>query len=333
MPKLFPVFRAGTYPQGAYSIDDVKELAEKYDPNFLSAPFTIDHKQDGPAFGYARSVNFENDTLFASADDLAEGMKKAVSGKHFNRVSVEIYKNLPEKGRYLKAISFLGVKAPQVKGLEDGISKVEFQDAESETIEFEVKWPDDADHFELVEKTSNEQSAKDNASKELEKQIAKLEAEKKDLEAQVGIITNKFQSTDTERAQAEEKLNQIMLNQRRLNFESFLNEQIAYGNLAPADHQKVMDLLTALASIDMFEAEEGREIKPVELFQEFIKGLPKILSDEEVATKDKASNKKDFSDYQEIVKEAQAYQQAEAETGHIVGSAEAVTYIVNKNKE
>jgi hypothetical protein len=47
--KFFEVFKAGKYPQGDFSEDDVETLAKNYEPEFCEAPITLDHEQKGPA--------------------------------------------------------------------------------------------------------------------------------------------------------------------------------------------------------------------------------------------------------------------------------------------
>lgn len=325
MKSTFPVFRAGKYPQGEYTPDDVKDIFEKYDPDFLSAPFTTDHKKDGPAYGYAKVLKFENDTLFASKDDLADNLKDAIKEKHFRRVSVEIYKDLPEKGRYLKAISFLGVKAPQVKGFEGDIEQTSFKDAESESIDFEVNW--EGDEFELVPLPAQKDSKDkdDPGSKEKTESFEELQAKIEKLESEKTALSEKFQATETEKKQAQDRLEEIELNQRRLEFEQFLNARVAYGNLTPANKDKVMDIMTALDSVERFE-QDGKEADPVKLFQEFIESLPKVVDPEEEATK-KGAETNEFSGSQELADKARTWIAKQKENGKVIGFAQAVTEV------
>ena len=312
MKTTFPVFRAGRYPQGTYSEEDVESLFKNYDPSFLAAPFTIDHKEDGPAYGYARVLKFENGTLFATRDDVSENLREAIKEMHFGRVSVEIYKDIESKGRYLKAISFLGVKAPQVKGLEGEIGKTDFRDVESEAIEFEVSW--DADGFEG-----------------LQKKIADLEAEKQTLAKEKDDLSSKFQATETERRQAQEKLQSIEYNQRRLEFEHWLNARISYGSVTPAQKDRIMDILAALDSIDMFE-QDGREVNGLASFKGFVESLPKVLEAGEQVTKAKSEKKPDTASAKEIANAAEEYQQEQAVLGRTISAVGAVKHVLNQRK-
>ena len=42
--KYFEVFKAGNYPQGKFTKEEVQELAKNYDPSFCEAPITLDHE-------------------------------------------------------------------------------------------------------------------------------------------------------------------------------------------------------------------------------------------------------------------------------------------------
>ena len=50
--KYFEVFKAGNYPQGKFTKEEVQELAKNYDPSFCEAPITLYHEQKGPAYGW-----------------------------------------------------------------------------------------------------------------------------------------------------------------------------------------------------------------------------------------------------------------------------------------
>lgn len=133
--KFFDVFKAGNYPQGVFSTDDVDALAKNYDPKFCEAPITLDHEQKGPAYGWVSELKAENGKLKASFRDVADELKEFVQSGKYRKISVEIYKELEGKKPYLKAVSFLGAGIPQVKGMDP----VEFKDGETEIYIFEIE--------------------------------------------------------------------------------------------------------------------------------------------------------------------------------------------------
>jgi len=246
--KAVEVFRTGDYPQGKFSSVDLQKIVERYDVNFLKAPNTLDHAQSGPAYGHVTSLSTDGVLLFADLEvtpDLADQIK---AKKYLSR-SVEFFRDLEGKGPYLKAVSWLGAKAPQVKGLAD-VDFTQFSEAKTAVIEF----------------TKPIQSEEVVSFEALQAKIATLEQEKTALAAQ-------FSQTELERNTAREALHKLEMNQSRLRFEQFLNEQIAFGTLAPTNKALAMNLLEALNAVTMFE---NTDKSAVELFQEFIANQPKV---------------------------------------------------------
>ena len=133
--KYCEIFRAGKYPQGTFTKEDIELLAKNYDPKFCEAPITLDHEQSGPAYGWIEKLIAENGVLKAIFRDVSGELKELVLTGKYKKVSVEIYKDLEGRGLYLKSVSFLGAAIPQVKGMEP----VEFKDGESKTYIFEIE--------------------------------------------------------------------------------------------------------------------------------------------------------------------------------------------------
>ena len=76
--KFFEVFKAGTYPQGIFSIKDVEALAKNYDPMFCEAPITLDHEQKGPAYGWVSELIAENGILKALFIEVSDELKDLI---------------------------------------------------------------------------------------------------------------------------------------------------------------------------------------------------------------------------------------------------------------
>ena len=380
MKKFFPIFRAGTYPQGTFSDDDLKQIVDSYDPNYLSAPFSTDHKKDGPAFGYAGQLKFENGTIYANSDDMNPALRKAVREKNYGRVSIELFRHLPEKGRYLKAISFLGVKVPAVKGLENQLAQAEFEDQESDQVEFTLDIAENEISFQKgAEGDGTGKSVRDEIQKlrdagmtlqqigsQVDRSVSTLQQiiagditnppeslltalrkvtppddESDDsedpaagpsddfqamqdriaaLEAEKNALADKFQATDAERQQAEERLQEIEINRRKLEFEEWLNARIAFGSVMPRHKEKLMELLLALESVELFE--EG-EADPVAAFQEFVESLPPVIDGTEKVKKGDGPKENTGSD--DLAMEARAYRKKfQEDTGKLISFAEAV---------
>lgn len=131
-----PSFREGDYkPQGKYTAADVQELAATYDPTWIEAPLTLDHRQDGPAYGWterAFAAPHPEDgkmTLFCDFVLLWHGEYLWTSGAYRYR-SIELWRDIglkdgKKKGHYLKAVTLLGAATPAVAGLGKVFSSIE----------------------------------------------------------------------------------------------------------------------------------------------------------------------------------------------------------------
>ncbi len=288
--KFFEVFKAGTYPQGVFSEDDVQALAKNYDPKFSEAPITLDHEQKGPAYGWVSGLKAEDGSLKASFRNVTDELKEFVQSGKYRKISVEIYKELEGRKPYLKAVSFLGAGIPQVKGMEP----VEFKDAESETYIFELEEPEKT---KLAEKTDNEDSLVLKAIVKVQNQISDIESrlahminqpdkdntqvvslqeEVKRLSAQM----QRFQDYEASRQKTEQELSQLKEIVTRQDFEQFLDERAAVGRLTPAQREAAMNMFAAI-----YGSKDNGEPVYLEDIKNFIKTLPKQVEMIEIATK------------------------------------------------
>jgi hypothetical protein len=308
--KYFEVFRAGNYPQGAFSKDDVGALASNYDPAFCEAPITLDHEQKGPAYGWVEKLMSENGVLKACFRDVSPELKELVQSGKYKKISVEIYRELEGRVPYLKSISFLGAGIPQVKGMEP----VEFRDGESETYIFNIE--EFADTQETApEATVSEEFAKlQNQISELENQIAlfadkpakneyselvaKLQEKVQNMFAQI----IKMKDESVLRQKAEQELTKLKQQLREKELEQFVDEQIASGHLSQVQKEPIIRIFVALDNVKRFD-----ESDYVEEFKEFIKTSPVQFGTSEVVTKDKKTNvETEFDEFSNASEESMA---------------------------
>ncbi|MCX8036170.1 MAG: hypothetical protein N3D11_03755 [Candidatus Sumerlaeia bacterium] len=136
-PLEIEVFRAGDYgSKGIYTPDALRQIADDYDPAAHEAPVTLDHRQDGPAFGWVESLRTGGDRLIARLKDLHESLREWIQRGAYKKRSIELYRAFPATGRpYLRAVSFLGACPPEVKGLADPVFRED--DGEHVVVEFE----------------------------------------------------------------------------------------------------------------------------------------------------------------------------------------------------
>ncbi|NOZ21955.1 MAG: hypothetical protein GXP25_12810 [Planctomycetes bacterium] len=129
------IFRAGDYPQGRFSEEDLELIAESYDPSLHEAPITLDHHNDGPAYGWVGRVKRIGRKLVAIPSLVTDKMRQLLRSGEYRKVSAEIYTDFMGLGKpYLKAVSFLGARVPAVKGLAPAKFHEEF--GESVRVEF-----------------------------------------------------------------------------------------------------------------------------------------------------------------------------------------------------
>jgi len=106
--KLYEVFRAGKYPQGEFTVADVKQIALNYDPNFCEAPVWIGHPKtdsEPPALAWVGGcVADEEGKLYVWLSSMSDEFVHLITTKKFKRVSVEFWKFEQIPGWYLYAI-------------------------------------------------------------------------------------------------------------------------------------------------------------------------------------------------------------------------------------
>lgn len=299
--KYFEVFKAGNYPQGKFTKEEVQELANNYDPSFCEAPITLDHEQKGPAYGWVDKLKEEDGLLKASFKNLSPELKDFVSKGKYKKISVEIYRELEGKKPYLKAVSFLGASIPQVKGMQ----AVEFKEGESDAFEFEVQ----ADDVNVETYSEAEVEELKNTISDLQTKIAqfKEDAKKqetiKSLKSQVKDLTVELAKFKDEAAGKEElakELKEIKDNLRNKDFNEFIDKQIETGILTPANKDAVFSILQDLDNVKKFDESSNS----IDIFKSFISALPKQVEFDEIALKNAKKKSNDDSKYADADEES-----------------------------
>lgn len=114
------VFRTGTHTDSAgntkeWEKDDLKKIADSYDPGESEAPIVIGHPTDSsPAYGWIEKVKAEGGILWAKCKDVIPEFSDMVKKGLFKKRSISLYPDLT-----LRHIGFLGATPPAVKGLAD----------------------------------------------------------------------------------------------------------------------------------------------------------------------------------------------------------------------
>ncbi|MHB1273623.1 MAG: hypothetical protein ACYCZD_12815 [Rhodanobacter sp.] len=126
-PRL-AIFRSGqhTAVDGRtlnFTAADLQQIAASYDAANDGAPLVVGHPSlAAPAYGWAKSLSVEGDTLYAVPDQVDAQFAEMVNAGRFKKISSSVYlpdsPGNPKPGQlYLRHIGFLGAAAPAVKGL------------------------------------------------------------------------------------------------------------------------------------------------------------------------------------------------------------------------
>lgn len=317
--KFFEIFKAGTYPQGKFTKEQIEEIAKNYDPSFCEAPITLDHEQSGPAFGWVENVKAEKGVLKASFKDVTEDLKSFVNDGKYKKISVEIYRELEGKKPYLKAVSFLGASIPQVKGME----AVQFKEGESDVYTFEIEQPkddkpdkkDEEKEFQDLKNQVNDLEEKINTFKKQESSkdiIVSLKTKVEELTGELATFREKASNKEDIQNELDYLKNKIRDNE----FDNFVEKQLEKGILIPANKDVVLKIFKELDNVKKFDSASNA----VEDFKTFVASLPKQIEFNEVATKKKATttptaDHDEFADASEesleIYKEASALAEKE----------------------
>jgi TolA-binding protein len=309
--KFFEIFKAGNYPQGAFTEADINALCSHYDPSFCEAPLTLDHTQKGPAYGWVDSLKNENGSLKASFRDVTEDLKEFVQSGKYRKVSVEIYRDLEGRKPYLKAVSFLGAAIPQVKGMEP----IEFKESPSDVYTFEIEEePDESKEMQEIQaniqklntsvSSFNEQLDKLNApeNKEIQEaktQIVTLQEKVEDLSQKL----SQYQESEKLRQKSEEELKTLKSQIRQKEFEQFLDEYLSKGFLTQVQKQHIVRIFSSVNMIACF----GEEDEAIVQLKELVKALPRQVVFEELATKtNQAAKEPDMSQFENASEESLA---------------------------
>jgi len=145
--KRINIFKTGTHTSSNgttldFSEDKLQGSAESYSPSVHEAPIVIGHPKDnGPAYGWGKSMEFSEGSLDAIPDQVNEDFSEMVKKGSFKKVSASFYlpdaPNNPSPGNlYLRHVGFLGAQPPAIKGL----AAVDFAEQEEGVVEFEEDW-------------------------------------------------------------------------------------------------------------------------------------------------------------------------------------------------
>jgi hypothetical protein len=203
----------------------------------------------------------------------------AIQQRRYRRISPEIYENYSNpnleggknKGLSFRRISLLGADIPEIKTLADVVAFGE----EPLKILFAEPQEDQMDQA-AIEKLVKD--AADAARAESDKKFKAFEESQKGAFDTMKAENEQLKKDNQSIAQAHA---QGLLAQRSTTISAFIEVQKAAGRILPAWEtaglKKFMETLDDRKVLKFSEASDAKEMSPMSFFQEFLKGLPKVV--------------------------------------------------------
>lgn len=277
------VFRAGNYPQGSVSTDDVYTIANNYDRNYHEAPLTINHYDD-PIFGIVTNVEAnEQGELWVEFGEIDPWIVDQVALGKYRKPSIEIA-DYTDKGKYLRAVTLTNF--PQVKNL----PRIMFSDSDGKekevmivsdpgiSINLKNNKMDLKKYSEKIKSTFS-----DEEPKTAEELIDKLFALIEEFKTKQGVIDEEMNELKTKVQQYE----QARIDELITKAKTKLKDITAFESLAKNNYDEAVKLLDSIPESKMFEKDKIKTHAPDKkniTYGEILSdpSLAKKFSDEEI---------------------------------------------------
>jgi hypothetical protein len=306
--KPIEIFKAGSFTamnrqRYTFTAQQVRELADTYNPDFADAPLVVGHpKLTSPRFGRAGRL-FVNDAgvLCADADQVVPEFAEAVNSKLYPKVSASIYlpdaPGNPTPGKhYLRHIGFLGGAAPAVKGLKS----VEFSADAAGVVSFGYEdrvivgmfrrirdWiiaKDGADTAQSILPDYQLDSLAEDAIRDdlaspnpdfANPTLPENDVDKKELEAREAALQRQQQEIDARAAAIAAQETKM----KQAGYAEFAESLCQSGQLLPVQKDSVVQILVHLDAVnqvaDFAEGHANHGKTGADLFKDFLAAQPK----------------------------------------------------------
>lgn len=277
------ISRAGSYPQGEITIEDLEEMARAYDPLLHEAPLVLDHappgeEQRGPAYGWVKELKRLGDTLVARISQVPAELKELVNSGRYKHRSAEVYLDFQGTGKkYLKRVALLGAAVPAVKGLEP-IKLAEPHPAAasspgcggpSMTVDFEqLTQAKEEDGMGTINNERLEKLGEAEVAKVVEETVAEVtkrfEEQLKEKDQEAATFKERAFRAERRAAELEESIAKLNAEAAETEVAAFCEKLVSEGKATPAEAKDLKITLLALpddeASLVTFN--EGEEATP-----------------------------------------------------------------------
>lgn len=277
-PAGIPIFRAGTHVAAdgrrvTFTRDDLREIADSYEPALQRAPHVIGHPElDSPAWGWIKRLAVDGDLLVAVESDQVEAnFAQMVNQARFPNRSASFYlpdtPGNPKPGRkYLKHVGWLGAAPPAVAGL----PPVKFSADSAKAVSFSL--PADFAAVPAPTPTNTEPTDMDKA--ELDRRNAELNDQATELAKQQAKLAADQQTL----AAGQQALAAQQTAEARKDVVQFAQGLEKDGKLLPAETPAVVELLMALpaSTAPLSFSQAGTTVsKPAaDVLRDLLKALP-----------------------------------------------------------
>jgi hypothetical protein len=297
------IFRAGTHTAASgervtISAADVDAIAKGYDASYHEAPIVIGHPADNaPAWGWVAGLKSEGGKLLAQLKQVAPEFREMVNAGLFKKRSASFYKDLDGRGQYLRHVGFLGAQPPAVKAL------AAIQLAEGDAIAFdfdEERSEEKMDESKLRQMFSEfAESIKDGIKKALGRDIEPTpgggdgvnqkiaDAVKAATDQVTAQFSEQMTALKGELTEQQKQLRAADETARRAGIRNFADRMKAEGRWVPAfERLHLVEFMESLpagadAVVEFSEEKDGKtvttKVSPLQFFQEFLTGLPKLV--------------------------------------------------------
>ncbi len=264
LPAAIEIFRPGVLIDDAgvertFTADDIKAMADGYDPALREAPLCVGHPASNrPAYGWVKGLGVNADgRLTMNTKQVEPQFAELVGAGRYKKRSAAFYPpqhpSNPKPGTwYLRHVAFLGAQPPAVSGLKD------IQFSESETDDGLVFF-----------------SEGDFAPTRTPNQELSME-EKERLEAEARTAREAQAKAEQDAADSRAKLAQFAEQQRtarHAGFVSFAEGQMKAGTLTKPEAAalpEVLDCLADAAPVEFAEAGATKKVSPAQWLQDFV---------------------------------------------------------------
>jgi hypothetical protein len=125
MVKWIEILKAGKYPQGDITTEDLQTIAQNYDPQFICAPFIPEHRKfndqgelvnNMAALGWVVNVKVEEDSLYVLPEESGD-LQYIYNGQSYRYASAEI-EMIEKDGKkvpYLAAVACTNFPASKIE--------------------------------------------------------------------------------------------------------------------------------------------------------------------------------------------------------------------------